>query len=223
MRHAGPQSPALLREWLQWLSRFTESVTADEGRSESRPPRSVTMRTLIRGRLRFAMGPYEVEHTDDHVGLYVPVGAAGYDRDGIRDGPRSTFLRPDNFARTFSPIQWTGASCLFVHRFGDPWSTWRWVEANRRLRPGAYLNLQEPWRRTWIGWDTADLTLDVVVHSNGVVSYKDEDELEWAQQQGVYRADEAARIRQVGRDGAGPCQRPKLASQHRLDTLGSSR
>jgi hypothetical protein len=54
------------------------------------------------------------------------------------------------------------------------------------------------WRQTRIGWDTADLTLDVVVHANGAVSYKDEDELDWAQQQGVYRADEAARIRQVG-------------------------
>jgi Protein of unknown function (DUF402) len=180
------------------MGRFTEHVKADHKRLASQPPRSVTVRSLIRGQLRFALGAYEIEHTDKHVVLYVPVGAAGYDRDGIRDGPRGTFLRLDHFARTFSPTSWTGADCLFVHRFGDPWSTWRWVEANRRLRPGAYLNLQEPWRKTRIGWDTADLTLDVVVHPDGVVSYKDEDELKWAEQQGVYRADEAARIRQAG-------------------------
>ncbi len=158
-----------------------------------------TMRSMIGGRLRFALATCEVERTDHHVVLYAPVGAPGHDRDGARDGPRGTLLRLDNFADTCSPTVWTGADCLFVHRFGDPWSTWRWVGDERSVRPGAYVNLQEPWTATPIGWDTTDLTLDVVVDGDGAVTFKDEDELDWARPQGVYSSVEVARIREIGR------------------------
>ncbi|HEY5787322.1 MAG TPA: DUF402 domain-containing protein [Microlunatus sp.] len=104
----------------------------------------------------------------------------------------------ENFADTFSPMVWAGADCLFVHHFGEPWSTWRWIE-DGELRPGAYINLQEPWAATSIGWDTTDLTLDVVVDGDGAITFKDEDELDWAQHQGVYTAGDAARIREIGR------------------------
>ena len=43
--------------------------------------------------------------------------------------------------------------------------------------------MQEPWAATSIGWDTTDLTLDVVVDGDGAITFKDEDELEWAQLQ----------------------------------------
>ena len=59
--------------------------------------------------------------------------------------------------------------------------------------------MQEPWAATSIGWDTTDLTLDVVVDGDGAITFKDEDELEWAQLQGVYTAGEAARIWEIGR------------------------
>lgn len=165
-----------------------------EGRQQSR---HATVRSMIGGRLRFALATHEVERTDHHVVLYAPVGAPGRDREGLRDGPRGTFLRLENFADTCSSTAWVGADCLFVHRFGDPWSTWRWLE-DGDLRPGAYINLQEPWVPTSIGWDTTDLTLDVVVDGAGVITFKDEDELDWAQRQGVYSAGEAARIREIG-------------------------
>lgn len=90
-----------------------------------------------------------------------------------------------------------GLNCVAAQRC-DPWSTWRWVEESN-LRPGDYINLQEPWTSTSIGWDTTDLTLDLVVDSDGAVAFKDEDELHWAQQQGVYSAAEEDRIREVGR------------------------
>ena len=56
--------------------------------------------------------------------------------------------------------------------------------------------MQEPWSATSIGWDTTDLTLDVVVDGD---TFKDEDELDWAQLEGVFTAGEAARIREIGR------------------------
>lgn len=165
--------------------------------SQGQRSRNATVRSIVDGRVRFALATCEVERTEQHVVLYAPVGAPGQDRDGVRDGPRGSFLRSENFASTWSPTAWSGADCLFVHRFGDPWSTWRWVQ-DSDLRRGAYINLQEPWSATSIGWDTTDLTLDVVVDGDGVVTLKDEDELEWARQQGVYNAEEASRIREIG-------------------------
>ena len=90
---------------------------------------------------------------------------------------------------------------MLVNRFGDPWSTWRWIGStpDRQLKPGAYFDLQEPWRQTSIGWDTIDLTLDVLVDADGNVSVKDVDELAWSQQVGVYPDPTAARIREIGR------------------------
>ena len=154
----------------------------------------------MRGRLHFAIAVFLLEETPTHVVVHVPVGAPAFSRDGHRDGPRGGFLRPVNFEETFSATGWQGEDAVFVHRYGDNWSTWRWIDVYGRWRPGAYLNLEQNWRRTPIGWDTTDLTLDVVLSADGTVSYKDEEELAWAEEQEVYDHDEVERIRRIGRE-----------------------
>ena len=67
------------------------------------------LRSILDGRIRFALAAFEVERTDHHVVLYAPVGAPGRDRDGLRDGPRGSFLRPENFEATWSPVEGRGA------------------------------------------------------------------------------------------------------------------
>ena len=154
----------------------------------------------MQGQVLSAIAAYLLETTATHVAVHVPVGAPGFVRDGVRDGPRGGFLRPANFEATFLRSAWWGFDAVFIHRFGDNWSTWRWIDVVGQWRPGAYLNLEESWRTSPIGWDTVDLTLDVIVTADSTVVYKDEDELAWAEEQQVYDHDEAERIRRIGRE-----------------------
>ena len=158
----------------------------------------MTHRSWHRDWLQHAQSAFELESDNDHVVLHLPVGSPGYSRDGRRDGPRNGFLRPENVEPTFSPSPWRLLDLVIVYRLGDGWSTWRWRDGER-WTDGAYLNIERPWARTQIGWDTEDLTLDVVVEPDGSVVYKDEDELAWATEMGVYSAEEAAAITETGR------------------------
>jgi len=60
---------------------------------------------------------------------------------------------------------------------------------------GWYVNLQEPLRRTAIGFDTADQLLDLVRAQSGSWRWKDEHELEAAVARGFLSPAEAAAIR----------------------------
>jgi predicted RNA-binding protein associated with RNAse of E/G family len=60
------------------------------------------------------------------------------------------------------------------------------------------VNLQEPLRRTPIGFDTADQLLDLVRSPRGEWRWKDEHELVDAVARGYIGADEAATIRAEG-------------------------
>jgi predicted RNA-binding protein associated with RNAse of E/G family len=64
---------------------------------------------------------------------------------------------------------------------------------------GWYVNLQDPLRRTAVGFDTRDHVLDVLVPTDGSGwRWKDEDELAEAVRLGLYSAEEAARFRDAG-------------------------
>ena len=58
---------------------------------------------------------------------------------------------------------------------------------------GWYVNLEEPWHRTAIGFDSRDNLLDIVIAPDlSSWQWKDEDELAWAVETGRHRLDEAA-------------------------------
>lgn len=59
-------------------------------------------------------------------------------------------------------------------------------------------NLEDPWRRTPIGFDSGDWILDVVARDDGSWRYKDEDELAWAESSGVVSAEWSDRVRKAG-------------------------
>lgn len=91
-------------------------------------------------------------------------------------GAGSQFAFPpsaDGRAHPWSPkTAWEGAGLLMVQRSNEAYAVWRFLDAP----PGAwYLNLQEPARRTRIGFDTQDLELDIVVRPDRSWSFKDED------------------------------------------------
>lgn len=60
---------------------------------------------------------------------------------------------------------------------------------------GWYVNLQRPFRRTALGFETMDLALDLIIDAHGSWRWKDEDELEIFVGRGVYEAELPERLR----------------------------
>ena len=63
---------------------------------------------------------------------------------------------------------------------------------------GWYVNLQEPLRRTELGFETMDLVLDVIVDPDRTWRWKDEDELQTFVERGVVDAAMAEHVREEG-------------------------
>ena len=161
--------------------------------------RSVAVRIVTgEGRLRAGLAAFELERSAKHVVLCLPVGSPGFSRQGRKGGPRGSFLYPDGWEPGWHRRPWRNRDVVMVHHFGDEWTTWRWLTEERSWQPGAYINIERPWQIGDDHYDTDDLTLDVVISADGAISLKDEDELAWAEAEGIYSKDAATHIRDVG-------------------------
>lgn len=80
---------------------------------------------------------------------------------------------------------------------------------------GWYVNLQRPFRRSRLGFETMDLALDLIIDPDGSWRWKDEDELEIFVARGVFERDLPARLRaealgvvEIAEHGGGPFGEP---------------
>jgi hypothetical protein len=89
---------------------------------------------------------------------------------------------------------WSGPGILAVCQPETMYSVW-FFETGSGLRDSYYVNIEEAFTRTATGIESCDLVLDVVVNADHSYRYKDEDELEFAQQAGVISRAAAAGIR----------------------------
>jgi hypothetical protein len=116
-----------------------------------------------------------------------PVGPAGdYDR-----AADPTEVRWEQRA-------WERTDALVLARPGEPWATRVYWDAASGEHLFWYVNVEEPMRRTALGFDTMDDELDIVVHPDRSVEWKDEELLAHWVDRGVYSAADAARIRANG-------------------------
>lgn len=129
------------------------------------------------------------------IATYMPAGAVGKRRTGERTGgPRGRQLIRWDGGHEDRP--WTRTNVLMLHRPGDPFSLWCAWDAQEWRHAWWYVNIEEPWRRSTIGFDSRDLELDLWAEPDGKVwQLKDEDELAWSVSQGRFTEAEAARIR----------------------------
>ena len=67
---------------------------------------------------------------------------------------------------------------LALHRPGDAYAVFVFWEGPERRLACWYVNFQDPFRRTAIGFDTLDHELDLVVEPDGSRWLKDEDSLD---------------------------------------------
>jgi Protein of unknown function (DUF402) len=93
---------------------------------------------------------------------------------------------------------WEGNGVLMLQRPGDSYAVWHFWHGPQRRFAGWYVNLQSPFRRTAVGYDTQDLELDVWIRPNGSWQFKDEELLEQRIREGRFTAAEVAEIRAEG-------------------------
>lgn len=85
-------------------------------------------------------------------------------------------------------------------------STWVWWTPDWEFL-GWYVNLEEPLRRTPLGFDLRDLWLDIVVDPDRNWRWKDEDEVERVVARGLMSESVAAHIRREGEAAIGDIER----------------
>jgi hypothetical protein len=136
-----------------------------------------------------------VDESPERVALYCPPGTRGR-------RPRRAFVDYIGQLRTghWEIVEhvWARNHVLRLTPFGAAHSVdLYWAEHDWAFR-GWYVNLQEPLRRTSIGFDTRDQALDIVVEPDGSWSWKDEDHLAQLVRDGVWAAADAEAIRSEG-------------------------
>jgi len=155
---------------------------------------TAVLRFIRYGQVRRAAAAVLVEDSDELVALHVPVGAAAkvavWDGSPLRGQADRTWALRDHL--------WDSYSVLKLIRWGDPYSIELLWHGDTDVFAGWYVNLQEPLRRSPVGFDTDDLVLDIWVEADGKWRWKDEDELEGAVRLGRFTPAEAAEIRADG-------------------------
>jgi hypothetical protein len=103
--------------------------------------------------------------------------------------------------RTSGATRWRGHGKLLLHRPDDAYSVDLYWRGEDRAFHGWYLNLQDPYRRTPLGFDTLDHELDYWIPADGS-PWEDRDRAEFEEQVllGKYSPELAERVRQQGED-----------------------
>lgn len=132
----------------------------------------------------------------DAIAIEQPVGAPVFRRAGRRGGPRGRMLLPGAWEGSHEEATWSGPHMVRLHPVGRSYSVIRaWVATEDRF-DGWYVNLEQPWRRTAIGFDSRDDILDVTVSDDlSRCGLKDDDELDYAVEVGLRTAADAETAR----------------------------
>ena len=90
---------------------------------------------------------------------------------------------------------WEGHGTLMLRRPGDRYSVWLFWQGEERRFWGWYVNLEEPYRRSAIGFDTLDHELDLWSEDGVTWQLKDEEDVPLRVAEGRFDEQEAERIR----------------------------
>jgi hypothetical protein len=152
------------------------------------PGDAIVRREVWRGEPKVGWAGIVVADTPELLALYMPEGSPLGFADDFFDAPHPWSSRN----------RWEGHGVLQLQRPGEMHAVWVFRHGPEREFRGWYVNLQEPFRRTLLGFDTQDLELDLVVHSDGGWRYKDDEKLEDWIERGRWTAREVAAIRREG-------------------------
>ena len=134
-----------------------------------------------------------IEDAPDLLVPYIPEGAPLGFVDG--DWPTASGKHPWS-----NRTNWHGHGCLMLQRPEDEYAIWHFWTGPQRDFACWYINLQERFRRTPIGYDTQDLELDVVVQPDSSWELKDDELMDERVAEGRWTAEKVAGIRRLGQD-----------------------
>ena len=86
-----------------------------------------------------------------------------------------------------------------LQRPGEMYAVWVFWKGPDREFDCWYVNLQEPFRRTDVGYDTQDLELDIVVSFDGSWVLKDDEVLELRVREGRLSEEQVGAVRSEAR------------------------
>jgi hypothetical protein len=103
----------------------------------------------------------------------------------------------------YHEAEWRDMDALILYRPGDAYSVWRFQRADDQRLEMWYVNLEEPWTRTSIGFDSRDHGLDVIVAPDlSSWSWKDEEEMAQEIAEGHLTSADVAAYRREGERAA---------------------
>jgi hypothetical protein len=151
---------------------------------------------LSDGRIEIAWPCRVVEDRDDLVALFVAAGSrykAGPKRTAAEKRARpSPQLPPDEYVWRSDTLR-----LMFPGRSHSVWLFWERGDDGTRFNR-YFVNLEEPFRRTSIGFDTQDHTLDVIFNPDLSWSWRDETELDNHVREGFFTSALADAVRAEG-------------------------
>jgi len=163
------------------------------------PGAKVVWRSLPGGTVGTVLATFVIEDNPEAIVLFQPRGAPRRHRTGRRGGPSGRNMLPDGWDGAYEDTTLLGPSMVRLHPPGESYSVIRsWDESHQAMH-GWYVNLEQPWIRTPIGFDSHDDVLDIRVSDDlSSWSWKDADELDWSVKVGKLTAGYARRVRETG-------------------------
>ncbi len=158
-----------------------------------KPGESIVRREVLHGRPWLGTTVFVVADDSELLVTYLPEAAPFAFPDG--SWPTATGRHPWH-----GKTAWKGHGVLMLQRPDEPYAVWHFWGEPARTFSGWYVNLQRPFRRTPIGFDTQDLELDVWIPADniGAWSFKDDELLETRVREGRFTAAEVVDIRRTG-------------------------
>lgn len=160
-----------------------------EGAYRRRPGEPIVRRDIWHGRPVVGWGGIVVSDAEDLLVLYMPGGGP------LGFPPEDFFGDPHPWS---GKDRWAGHGVLQLQRPGEMHAVWVFWEGVEHKLACWYVNIQEPFRRSSIGFDTQDLELDIVIAPDGSWSLKDDEQLEPWIERGRWTREEVAAIRAEG-------------------------
>ena len=159
-----------------------------------KPGDAVVLRGVWRDRLWWVCAATVVQDTPDLLALYWRAGTPTM-TPAERPTPRDLLTNDICLV----PGRWVETDVLMLVTPGAAHAVYVMWEAGQTTLRCWYVDLQEPLRRTEIGFDTMDHLLDVVISADrSEWRWKDEDEFAEALALGAFSPDEARAIRAEG-------------------------
>jgi len=157
------------------------------------PGESAALREIWDGRIWSARPVTVVEDAEEQITLFIPAGA--HWMAPFRNGKRLKIqqaeyeLMEQPYKAHVLSFAWPANSAAVLLFYGSDWSPSHW-----------YVNLEDPLRRSPVGFDTLDHKLDVIVELDGSWRWKDEDQFAEIIELGLLDPEEETLLRAEAQD-----------------------